>query len=262
MEACTVKLHVETVGHGPPLLLLHGWAMHGGLFAPIVPALAKRHRVHAVDLPGHGFSEPAHPWTLETIVDALERRFGDNDAPLAVLGWSLGGAVALAWAGAHPRRIARLVLVATSPRFVADAHWPHAMTGATLARFADELRVAYRSTLVRFLSLQLQGSDDGRATLASLRHQLFARGEPDATVLDEALTALRGIDLRNRVAAIAQPALVVTGDRDTLAPPAAGRWLAEALPAGRLHAMSGAAHAPFLSHRDAFTRAVLDFLAE
>ena len=262
MEACMVKLHVETDGRGPPLLLLHGWAMHGGLFAPIIPALAKHHRVYAVDLPGHGFSEPLRPWTLETIVDALERQFGGNDAPIAVLGWSLGGAVALAWAHAHPRRIARLVLVATSPRFVADAHWPHAMTDGTLARFADELRVAYRSTLVRFLSLQLQGSDDGRATLAALRDQLFARGEPDPSVLDEALVALRAIDLRDRVAALAQPALVITGDRDTLALPAAGKWLAEALPAGRLLAMSGAAHAPFLSHRAAFTRAVLDFLAE
>jgi len=47
-------LHVESTGEGPPLVLLHGWAMHGGLFAPLVPALARRYRVSVVDLPGHG----------------------------------------------------------------------------------------------------------------------------------------------------------------------------------------------------------------
>ncbi len=49
-------LHVESVGAGPPLVLLHGFALHGGLFAPVVPQLARTHRVHVVDLPGHGHS--------------------------------------------------------------------------------------------------------------------------------------------------------------------------------------------------------------
>ncbi|MEP7184077.1 MAG: pimeloyl-[acyl-carrier protein] methyl ester esterase, partial [Betaproteobacteria bacterium] len=40
----TGGLHVETVGHGPPLVLLHGWAMHSGVWGPLVPHLAKRHR--------------------------------------------------------------------------------------------------------------------------------------------------------------------------------------------------------------------------
>jgi len=46
-------LHVQSVGQGPPLVLLHGFAMHGGLFAPIIPALARHHRVH-VDASGQG----------------------------------------------------------------------------------------------------------------------------------------------------------------------------------------------------------------
>jgi pimeloyl-[acyl-carrier protein] methyl ester esterase len=262
MEACAANLCVETVGHGRPLVLLHGWAMHAGLFAPLLPALADRHRVHAVDLPGHGRSDSVHPWTLDAVVEALEARFSAEEGPLDVLGWSLGGAAALAWAHAHPRRIARLVLVATSPKFVADAQWPHGMTADTLDKFADELRVAYRATLLRFLSLQVHGSVQGRETLATLRRHLFSRGEPDAGVLDQALAAFRGVDLRDRVGAIAQPALVVTGGRDTLARAEAGAWLAAALPEGRLFAMPDAGHAPFLSHGRAFTDAMLAFLGD
>ena len=50
------KLHVEITGKGPPLVLLHGWAMHGGIFAPLTEALRERRTLHVVDLPGHGHS--------------------------------------------------------------------------------------------------------------------------------------------------------------------------------------------------------------
>lgn len=259
IEARAATLHVESVGEGPPLVLLHGWAMHAGLFAPIVPSLAMQHRVHAVDLPGHGRSARVHPWTLDGVVDALEHRFSNAQA-LSVLGWSLGGAVAMAWTRRAPSRIARLLLVCATPKFVTSADWTCAMTDETLSRFADELRVAFRPTLLRFLTLQVQGSEEGRAALAALRHQLFSRCEPDAMVIGDSLAALRAIDLRDDVMRIEQPALVVAGGRDTLVPLQAGAWLANALPAGRLHAFDRAGHAPFLSHRERFVDVALDFL--
>lgn len=255
----TGTLHVESVGQGRPVVLLHGWALHAGLFTPLMPALARSHRVLAADLPGHGHSAAPATWTLDAVVDALARTF-DAEGELDVLGWSLGGLVALAWARAQPGRVRRLVLVGTSPRFVAGDGWPHAMAPVTLQRFADELRVAYRPTLQRFLTLQVQGSDDGKATLAALRHALHARGTPDPSVLSDALEVLGGADLRDAIPGIGQRTLVVAGDRDTLAPLGASRWLAAALPRATLVEIPGAAHAPFLSHRDAFVAAVLPFL--
>lgn len=254
-----MSVHVETVGSGPPLVLLHGWALHSGLWGPLQAHLARRHRVHAVDLPGHGHSAATDPYTMAAIVAAVDAAVADA-APATLLGWSLGGAVAMEWALARPGRIGRLVLVATSPRFVADDDWPHAMAAATLARFGDELRVAYRPTLQRFLSLQLHGSDHGRAALATMRRHLFSRGEPSGKVLEQALALLADVDLRARLAALAVPALVVSGDRDTLAPAAAGRWLAGALPAATYAEIAGAGHVPFLSHPDAFVAAVDGFL--
>jgi len=253
-------LHVESAGAGPPLVLLHGWAMHGGLFAPLVPFLARRHRVHVVDLPGHGHSAVLAPYTLDAIVARLDAAFAHETQGLTVLGWSFGATAALRWARMSPARIARLVLVCATPRFVAAADWAPAMAPATLARFGDELRVAYRLTLQRFLTLQVQGSAEGRATLAALRGALFARGEPSADALASALAVLAATDLRDDVRAIAAPALVVTGSRDALTPPAAGAWLAGALPRARLVDIENAAHAPFLSHRPQFDAAVTEFL--
>ena len=172
------SLHVDTAGHGPPLVLLHGWAMHSDMWGPLLPQLAQRFRVHAVDLPGHGHSAPWHGFTLDGVVEAPASVFAAEQRPLAVLGWSLGGLVAMRWARRHPARVGRLVLVATSPRFVAGDDWPHAMSDETLARFGDELHVAWKHTIRRFLALQLQGSEHGRATMAALKDRIFARGEP------------------------------------------------------------------------------------
>ena len=258
----SAALHVESVGAGPPLVLLHGWGMHGGLFAPLLPALAARHRVHMVDLPGHGHSAPLAPWTYNAVVDAIRARFADEDRAPIVVGWSLGGLIALAWARASPRSVDRLVLVATTPRFVAGPDWPHAMSAETLARFGDELRVAYRMTLLRFLSLQLRGSDAGKATLGAMRARLFERPDPAPAMLDAALDALATLDLRSAAGVIDVPALVICGERDALAPAAAGRWLAQAMPDARCVEIAGAAHVPFLSHPTEFARAVARFLDE
>jgi pimeloyl-[acyl-carrier protein] methyl ester esterase len=255
-------VHIESSGHGPPLVLLHGWAMHAGVWGGLVAALGKRHRVHAVDLPGHGHSAPLSPFAADTIVDALDTAFAGEQQPFDVLGWSLGGQIALAWALARPERVARLALVCTTPRFVAGDDWEHAMSAAMLARFGDELAVAWKATVLRFLTLQLRGSEHGHAALAVLRRKLFARGEPSRPMLREALALLSTADLRADVGRVAQPTLVVAGDRDTLTPHAAGQWLAAAMPNARFVTIEGAAHAPFLSHPGEFGRALSELLDE
>lgn len=270
------QVHVESVGIGPPLVLLHGFALHGGLFAPIVPLLARHMRVHVVDLPGHGWSDMLRPYDLDTIVDAIDAAVAWTYAsatapsggaasmvdvplhrpPLVVLGWSFGGQVAMHWAATRPARIAKLVLVATTPSFVVRDDWPWAMSSDTLARFGDELAVAWRLTLQRFLTLQVQGSDEGRRTLAQLRTRLFERGDPAPAALAATLDLLARTDLRGELPAIAAPATLIAGTRDTLVPVGAMRALANALRQATLHEIAGAAHAPFLSHRDAFFEAL------
>ena len=67
-----MSLHVEVAGDGPPLVLLHGWAMHGGVFAPLVERLAPRFTLHLVDLPGHGHSRDSGvPLRLDACVEAM-----------------------------------------------------------------------------------------------------------------------------------------------------------------------------------------------
>jgi pimeloyl-[acyl-carrier protein] methyl ester esterase len=254
------RLAVETTGHGPPLVLLHGWSMHSGIWGPVLVQLARRFSVYAVDLPGHGHSAPITPATLDATVAAVDASLETETRPLAVLGWSLGGLVAMCWALTRPDRVDRLALVCATPRFVAGADWPHGIAQETLGRFADELHVAWKLTVQRFLALQVHGSEHGRATLAALREQLLARGEPSLPAMSAALDVLTSTDLRGQAVHIAQPTLVIAGGRDTLCPAAAGRWLAAAIPDARFAEIAGAAHAPFLSHREEFVAVLEKFL--
>lgn len=291
-----MNLHVEERGSGEPLLLIHGWGMHGGMWGGAADSLAQEFRVIAVDLPGHGLSGkgegrrddvgegirekgdahpapaarpslpgglpfplPPSPFSLDDIVDALSAQFSE---PLNLCGWSLGGQVALRWAQLHPQQVRRLVLVTSTPCFVQRPGWDCAMAEETLAEFAAALEQNYALTLRRFLALQVRGSENERELLASLRNALFSRGEPELAALQSGLNILRDCDLRDALPQIAQPALVIAGERDTLTPPDASRHLAGQMPQARLALVEGAAHAPFLSHPDRFVACIKDFLEE
>lgn len=254
-----MNLHVETQGEGAPLLLIHGWGMHGGMWSGVAAQLAQTHRVYSVDLPGHGKSAASAPYFLDALVGQLSAHF---DEPLTVCGWSLGGQVALRWAQLHPAQVNELVLVATTPCFVQREGWACAMAADTLQEFAASLLQNHALTLRRFLALQVRGSEQERELLADLRIQLFSRGEPDVTALKGGLEILRDTDLRASLPQVKQPTLLLAGERDTLTPLGAMQYMAETLPHARLRAIKGAAHAPFLSHQDEFVKCVLDFLKE
>ena len=166
------------------------------------------------------------------------------------------------WARRRPGSVRALVLTASTACFVQRHDWSHAMAPATLAQFGDEFATSYRRTLLRFLTLQLQGSEQGHLALAQLGGHLFDRGEPDRATLRAASGLLATTDLRDVVRTIEVPALVVGGERDTLVPGDAVRWLANALPRATLEIVSGAAHAPFLSHPEAFVAALDQFCDE
>lgn len=271
-------LHVDNHGgKGAPLLFIHGWGMHGGMWGGVLSQLAQHAQVMAVDLPGYGFSAgsgqlevvsgkstklytPDSPLTtLDLIVDQLAAQFTE---PLTICGWSLGGQVALRWAQRYPEQVGRLVLVSSTPCFVQQADWPCAMSADTLAAFSAALQQDYAQTLRRFLALQVRGGEQERELLASLRRLLPSRGEPDLAALQSGLEILRDVDLRDALPQISQPSLVIAGVRDTLTPLIASQYLAAHLPAARLAAFEGAAHASFLSHPDEFVKHVAGFLHE
>lgn len=241
-------LHSRVLGRGPELVLLHGWGMNGAVWEDAAEALAPDFRVTLIDLPGHGHS----PWSGQELHLADWAHACLRVAPPAALwvGWSLGGSVALEAALGAPQRVRALVLVTTTPCFVRDRHWSHALPEVTLARFRDALGADPGDTLGRFLALQVKGSDSALAVLRTLRRRIAERPPPSPAALDAGLHLLRHTDLCGRLPGLRPPSLWIYGERDTLVPRRSAEALAGLLPGARVEVIRGAAHAPFLSHRD------------
>ena len=252
-----MSLFIEKAGRGPlPLVLLHGWAMHGGVLAPLVAALEERCTMYVVDLPGHGRSRdcglPLEPRACAAAIARLT-------PPAFWLGWSLGGTIALTAALELPRQVRGLAMLCATPKFVRDTSWPHGADGQLVHQLASDLETDYHATIERFLALEAMGSADPRGELRHLRELVFAHGEPDLRVLQEGIRILETHDLRSRLPALRQPSAWIAGRRDRLVHPQAMEWSARQSH-GYYTQIEHAGHAPFVAHADEVARALQPLL--
>lgn len=252
-----MDLHVDVAGRGPPLVLLHGWGLHGGVFAPLVERLAPDFQLHLVDLPGHGHSRHCD---LPLELDECAAQILRQTPPAPWIAWSLGGLFALRAAALSPQ-VQALAMIGSTPRFVRAANWTHAVEPEVFAQFARDLEQDHGATLQRFLALDTMGSDHARSELRTLKETLEARGEPAPAALRQGLSLLQDSDLRGLLQELRIPSLWLSGRRDRLVPPAA---MAAAAAAARGHHLDipGAGHAPFLGHADEVAGELRAFLAD
>jgi pimeloyl-[acyl-carrier protein] methyl ester esterase len=249
-------MRIVVRGRGPALVMLHGWAMHGGIFEPLSARLEKHFTLHLVDLPGHGLSADSD---IALELPAIAAHVAAHTPPALWLGWSLGGLVALQAALQCPDAVRGLVMLCSSPRFVRSADWPQGMDGRVFLGFADELAKDYRQTIDRFLQLEAQGSDHMRDEIRLLREQVFAHGEPSPQRLREGLLLLRDTDLRAELPNLSAPSLWIAGRRDRLvSPPSMQVSAARVRDANYLRIEHGG-HAPFLTHADDVADAITKF---
>ncbi len=251
-------IFIDTQGQGDTrLVLLHGWAMHGGVFAPLVDALRDRCTLHIVDLPGHGRS---HDSTVSLRPSECVRAIAERLPPAIWLGWSLGGLYALEAALDFPEQVSALAMLCASPRFARGDGWSYAVSPEILAEFGRDLETDYEATLERFLALEALGSDSAREDLRRLRAHTFSEHRPAVRALVEGLDVLEHGDLRERVARLEQPSTWIAGRRDRLIPWQAMRWGAAQCD-GRFTCIAGAGHAPFIGHTDEVVAALEPLLA-
>jgi pimeloyl-[acyl-carrier protein] methyl ester esterase len=251
-----MTLYKNTIGEGPDLVMLHGWAMHGGIWEPVVNALAKHYRLHLVDLPGYGYNKENEVENIDEMVERLSDSFSSQ---IDVCGWSLGGLATMAWALKKPDQVRRLTLVSASPCFVKNGSWA-GVDLRTLQNFTELLETNYTATIERFLVLQMVNTNHARSLIKNLRSTLFEHGEPGKASLHIGLQMLLGTDLRSQISAIKQSTLLIYGDRDTLVPYQAGEWLSKTLPNAQFKLVKDCAHVPFISEPELFSQFLIDFV--
>lgn len=248
-------LHLTVVGKGAPLVLLHGWGWHSGIWSPLIPHLADKFQLFIPDLPGFGKSpDLTTNYTFNEIASSL---FEILPEKATWLGWSLGGMLAW-WVSLHyPEKVTQLVTVGASPKFTDDENWP-GMPLSVLNQFSTRLVNQYEETLSDFLLLQLRGSSKNDTLLTELKTQL---SPIETTALMGGLRLLSETDLRSDLSRIKIPSLHIFGGMDTLVSARIISSLQPLLFDGQCALMKRAGHIPFLSHQDEFLKLVSVFLS-
>lgn len=236
-------------GSGRPLLLLHGWSMTSAVFTEALETLGEDFRVLAPDLRGHGASSGADGYALADFAADLSCWLKALDiGHYHLLGWSLGGQVAIELSRTQPGQVDRLVLVASTPRFSAGNGWEHGLPELQVRAMARNLRRNYVKTMGTFFSGMFAGEVVPGERYRQLIAQVVRSGSlPEPEVALASLETLDRADLRPLLAGLACPTLVMHGDQDRITLPAAGRYLAETIPEARWMLLPGVAHAPFLT---------------
>jgi pimeloyl-[acyl-carrier protein] methyl ester esterase len=227
--------------------------------------LSEDFRLIIPDLRGHGSSIPLQePFTLEALVADLCNLLERLDLQRAIIvGWSLGSQVALA-AYAHLReRVTGLVLVGGTARFILGEGYPHGHPANEIRGMGLRLKRNYEGTMGEFFrSMFAEGEITAEQEKRIASDVLAKGGLPEPAIAHAGLAILSATDLRMLLPEIACPVMVIHGDKDSVCPPGAGRYLAENLPKARLLELAGVGHAPPLSRPDQFNASLRAFLHE
>jgi len=251
-----LKLYYEIHGSGRPLILLHGGLGAIEMFGPNLPALAKGRQVIAVDLQGHGrTADIDRPLSVALMADdiaALIQRLGIARAD--IMGYSLGGGVALQTAIRHPDVVRKLVVVSTP--FRRNAFYPEilAQQGQVGAAAAEPMK---------------------QTPMYQLYSSIAPRPEDWPRLLDKIGDAMkRDFDFSREIAGIKAPTLIVAADADIFPPAHAvelfgllgggqrdGGWNGSGRPKSRLAILPGLTHYTIFN-APALAATVIPFLDE
>lgn len=255
------QLSWSEVGQGRPLVLLHGWAMSAAVFSEVADLLSADFRLLIPDLPGHGNSSPALQNDLAGISADLRCWLAATAKEAVTLaGWSLGGMLSLEIAHQKQLPVDRLILVGTTPRFTMSDDWEFGLPSVQVRALARNLERRFEATLADFFSLAFAGESICKERLRTIRSFAVKRSPlPDHDAALCLLNLLATQDQRAILSEIHQPALVLHGDLDQIAPVAAGRALAEMLPQGSFSELLGVGHGPFLSQPQAVAAKIREF---
>ncbi|AMG92824.1 pimeloyl-ACP methyl ester esterase BioH [Citrobacter amalonaticus] len=244
----------QTRGEGNcHLVLLHGWGLNAEVWNCISEELSSHFTLHLVDLPGFGRSQGFGAMALEEMAERVLQQAPEN---AIWLGWSLGGLVASQVALTHPERVQALVTVASSPCFSAHDAWP-GIKPDVLAGFQQQLSEDFQRTVERFLALQTMGTETARQDARALKKTVLALPMPPVDVLNGGLEILRTVDLRESLSSLTLPFLRLYGYLDGLVPRKVVPLLDALWPESESLIFARAAHAPFISHPDAFCQALV-----
>lgn len=219
------------------LFLIHGWATNATIW-PEWLSTSKTCYYQSPDYPN--YSELAR---------AFLAHYNKYEQSVTLIGWSLGGMLALQLAAEYPDKINKLILFSATPRFTICENYSAGLAPAIVKNLARKLPKNQWQTQLDFYNLMFASQEQvTRETFTADLAPLLASLEMPA--LQGGLAYLLETDLRSLLPSIQIPCHIFHGTEDTICPPAAGQYLANKLPKSTITFMPGAGHIPFYTQSE------------
>ena len=249
------------------LLFIHGWATDSRIWKYQLEEFSNDYEVIAIDLPGHGSNDK---WSEPTLKSAVEKVLSTINPTSHIphltscfigIGWSLGGKVLLEIAANNPCFFKGIILIASSPCFVAKDDFTAGQSRGIAKRMLKDLQNDFTGTIKRFYPLnfvQEEFAAENAQWFVDYYDKKCAAFQHDSII--NSLEALFSFDIREKLRDIKIPILIIQGNEDTVCPPEASRYLAENFANARLEIIEGSGHIPFLTRRKEFNKIVRGFI--
>ncbi len=250
------KIAYVDEGKGVPLLFVHGFPLHRGTWQKQIDALRSSYRIIAPDLRGLGESEAGSGTTTmaqfaQDIHGLLEQV---NLGPVILIGHSMGGYVALAFAGQFPHMLRGLVLVGTK----AGNDTPEAAAGRRAT--AEKVRAEGSKVVVEAMAPKMLAPNNHDRTMSEQVRRFMAPSKPEG-VIGALLGMAERPDSTAMLAGIAAPTLVITGADDAIIPPTESEKLATAIRGAQLKIIPHAGHLVAYEQAEEFNRILREWLS-
>ncbi|MEJ2116304.1 MAG: alpha/beta fold hydrolase, partial [Gammaproteobacteria bacterium] len=217
-------------------------------------------QIYCVDLPGHGKSN-AIEWDgcvdkgLELLADVLPMS-------CSLVGWSLGGLLAQLYVHRYPKRVQSLMLIASTPKFVASSDWPHAMPANIFTKFVKQYDVSPSAAIKQFNVLQTLHGTSSKQILQALRKSTSEMYDKHPEKIRWGLSWLQEVDTRNVCFPKDLPIHVFQGENDQVTSLRAVEDTVAIWKQLHLYKVPDAGHVPFISHQSLFIEQVKAMLAD
>jgi len=234
----------------PSILLIHGSGMSAGAWVNQLRGLPEAFRVAAIDLPGHGKSDPIPQASVEEYAETVAKFLeAQGSGPVLVVGHSLGGAIAIALAARRPHAVTGLVLLASC----AKLPWVDSSWGRLLPYLPGPLWKTFFISAAQ--KLLFAPGVPSHAVSLGMQEIRSCRAE---TILKD-LQAAKAMDLTQQATGLDVPTLILCGSQDRLTPPALSADLRGLIPRARLSLIEGAGHMLLLEVPARVNQEVLNF---
>ena len=237
------------------VVIINGWAMPSGIWHEFCDSLKKNSiydhcRVVDIDL-----CLSANEWVQ--YIDELIK------PDTLLMGWSLGGMLAVEYAHQHPEKMRGLCTLQMNPKFVAEPGWPTAMTPSVFQEFkqlaAGDEEVDAKKMVKRFGFLVTTKGLDALGDLKKLKTHFSVSSTPSSDTLSQSLELLDTLDARNKLATIDAPQLHIYGEHDQLIPKTVAKQVKALSDRAQIEVIDGVSHLPCYSANRLLIKRINEF---